>query len=91
VIDIANPAVPQQAGWFPQPVEQVATQDPALSGGANKVVMWSYPIIKGGLIYAVDIRNSLATGARLRRDCACSIPLGQLHHRLHTEKTLKRD
>jgi len=25
----------------------------------NKVVMWSYPIIKDGLIYVVDIRNVL--------------------------------
>ncbi|MDQ4028261.1 MAG: hypothetical protein M3214_09470, partial [Actinomycetota bacterium] len=37
----------------------VDTEDPALSQGLNKVVMWSYPIIKDGLIYVVDIRNGL--------------------------------
>ncbi len=31
----------------------------ALSRGPNKVVMWSFPIIKDGLIYVVDIRNGL--------------------------------
>ena len=35
------------------------TEDPALSQGLNKVVMWSYPIIKDGLIYVVDLRNGL--------------------------------
>lgn len=25
----------------------------------NRVVMWSYPIIRKGLIYVVDIRNGL--------------------------------
>jgi hypothetical protein len=37
----------------------VANEDPALSRGPNKVVMWSFPIIKDGLIYVVDIRNGL--------------------------------
>jgi hypothetical protein len=37
----------------------VATEDPALSRGPNKVVMWSFPIIRDGLIYVVDIRNGL--------------------------------
>lgn len=59
-IDIANPASPAQAGWFsPQSLPTVATEDPALSRGPNKVVMWSYPIIRNGLIYAIDIRNGL--------------------------------
>ena len=54
------PANPAQAGWFsPQPLPSVATEDPALSRGPNKVVMWSYPIIRNGLIYAIDIRNGL--------------------------------
>ncbi|MCA1709062.1 MAG: hypothetical protein LC808_39610, partial [Actinobacteria bacterium] len=35
------------------------TEDPALSSGRDKVVMWSYPIIRNGLIYVVDIRNGL--------------------------------
>lgn len=60
VISIADPARPVQVGAFlPQPLDQVATDDPALSLGRNKVVMWSYPIIKDGLIYVVDIRNGL--------------------------------
>jgi hypothetical protein len=59
-INIADPSHPTQAGWFsPKPLESVATEDPALSRGPNKVVMWSYPIIHDGLIYVVDIRNGL--------------------------------
>jgi hypothetical protein len=59
-IDIANLARPTQTGWFsPNPLTSVATEDPALSRGPNKVVMWSYPIIHNGLIYVVDIRNGL--------------------------------
>ena len=30
-----------------------------MSSGLDKVVMWSYPIIKDGLIYVVDVRNGL--------------------------------
>lgn len=57
---IANPGDPQQTGVFsPRPLSSVATEDPALSEGINKVVMWSYPIIKDGLIYVIDIRNGL--------------------------------
>ncbi len=37
----------------------MANDDPALSMGTNKVVMWSYPIIKDGMIYVVDVRYSL--------------------------------
>jgi len=37
----------------------VALEDPALSEGPNKVVLWSYPIIRDGLIYVIDIRNGL--------------------------------
>src|SRR5919198_2900545 len=59
-IDIADPGQPAQAGWFsPSPLVSVATEDPALSRGPNKVVIWSYPIIRDGLIYVVDIRNGL--------------------------------
>jgi hypothetical protein len=59
-IDLANPRRPAQAGWFsPEPLAAVATEDPALSDGPNKVVMWSYPIVKDGLIYVVDVRNGL--------------------------------
>jgi hypothetical protein len=49
-----------QAGWFsPTPLSSVANEDPALSMGTNKVVMWSFPIIRDGLIYVVDVRNGL--------------------------------
>ena len=59
-IDIEDPAQMEQAGWYsPTPLEAVATEDPALSGGTNKVVMWSFPIVKDGLIYVVDVRNGL--------------------------------
>jgi hypothetical protein len=59
-VDIADPARPAQAGWFaPTPLTSVANEDPALSRGPNKVVMWSYPIVHNGLIYVVDIRNGL--------------------------------
>jgi hypothetical protein len=60
ISDISNAANPVQAGWFlPQPLAQVATEDPALTRGGSKVAMWSYPVIKDGLIYAIDIRNGL--------------------------------
>ena len=59
-IDIKNPRKMRQIGWFsPTPLDTVANEDPALSGGTNKVVMWSFPIINDGLIYVVDIRNGL--------------------------------
>ena len=59
-IDISDPRHPSQGGWVsPTPLPSVANEDPALSRGPNKVVMWSYPIISKGLIYVVDIRNGL--------------------------------
>ena len=59
-VDITRPARPRQAGWLsPEPLRSVATEDPALGGGLNKVIMWSYPVIRRGLIYVVDIRNGL--------------------------------
>jgi hypothetical protein len=59
-IDVEDPGRPVQAGWFsPAPLPTVATEDPALSAGPNKVVMWSFPIVRNGLIYVVDIRNGL--------------------------------
>ncbi len=57
---ISDPTNPQRTGVFaPRPLRSVATEDPALSKGINKVVMWSYPIIRHGLIYVIDIRNGL--------------------------------
>jgi hypothetical protein len=60
VSDISDAAHPVQAGFLsPKPLAAVATEDPALSRGPDKVVFWSYPIIKDGLIYVVDVRNGL--------------------------------
>lgn len=60
ISDIADPTHPVQAGWFsPTPLAHVATEDPALGRGASQVIFWSYPIVRDGLIYVVDIRNGL--------------------------------
>ena len=62
---IKSPKHPYQlAEFFPEPLDEVALEDPRLSsdpdtGRNEKVVMWSYPIIKDGLIYVVDLRNGL--------------------------------
>ena len=59
-ISIENPLQPVKvAEYLPEPLSFVGTEDPALSSGLDKVVMWSYPIIKDGLIYVLDIRNGL--------------------------------
>ena len=55
-----NPSEPRQlAEFMPSPLPAVQTEDPALSSGRDKVVMWSYPILQDGLIYLVDLRNGL--------------------------------
>jgi hypothetical protein len=60
VTDISNAAALARAGFFfPKAIDKVATEDPALSRGPNKVVFWSYPIVNDGLIYVVDVRNGL--------------------------------
>jgi hypothetical protein len=65
VINVQHPRAPYQlAEFFPDPLEEVMLEDPRLSsdpdtGRHEKVVMWSYPIIKDGLIYVVDLRNGL--------------------------------
>jgi hypothetical protein len=57
-IDLTDPLHPTQAAeYMPEPLPAVVTEDPALSSGRDKVVMWSYPIIRNGLIYVTDIRN----------------------------------
>ncbi len=57
-IDISDPSAPVQLAEFrPEPLPSVAVEDPGLGG--SKVEMWSYPIIKDGLIYAIDSRNGL--------------------------------
>jgi hypothetical protein len=59
-VSIENPLQPMQVAQFlPAPLPAVRTEDPALSSGLDKVVMWSYPIISGGLIHVVDVRNGL--------------------------------
>jgi hypothetical protein len=64
IIDTSDPTHPVQAGFFvPDPPASVANEDPALSQGTasrnNKTVFWSYPIIRNGLIYVIDVRNGL--------------------------------
>ena len=57
-IDISDPTNPTRlAELRPEPLPQVAFEDPGLGG--NKVEMWSYPVIRDGLIYVVDVRNGL--------------------------------
>ena len=47
------------AKFRPEPLPVVTTEDPALSSGRDKVVVWSFPIIKDGIVWVVDIRNGL--------------------------------
>ncbi|MGH2712724.1 MAG: LVIVD repeat-containing protein [Thermoleophilaceae bacterium] len=64
-VSIEKPWRPHQlAEFFPEPLDEVMLEDPRLSsdpdtGRNEKVVMWSYPIVKDGLIYVVDLRNGL--------------------------------
>lgn len=59
-IDLRDPARPVSAGEFlPEPLASVTTEDPALGGGPDKVIMWSFPVISDGLIYVIDLRNGL--------------------------------
>jgi len=60
VIDTTRPASPVGAAQFvPTPLPAVQTEDPLLSSGRDKVVMWSFPHIIDGLVYVVDLRNGL--------------------------------
>jgi len=60
VSDISNPSRPVQVGSYaPSPLKTVAIEDPALTRGSSKVAFWSYPIVRNGLIYVVDVRNGL--------------------------------
>jgi hypothetical protein len=59
-IDTSDPSRPTGAAAFsPEPLPVVQTEDPLLSSGQDKVVMWSFPVIVNGLIYVVDLRNGL--------------------------------
>ena len=60
VLDLTDPADLRRVGKFkPRPLRAVATEDPALSEGLDKVGMWSYPIVSDGLVYVIDVRNGL--------------------------------
>jgi LPXTG-motif cell wall-anchored protein len=59
-IDLADPTHPTEAGLFlPTPNAFSVTPDPALEPGSNNVIAWSYPIVRNGLVYFMDIRNGL--------------------------------
>ena len=64
-VNLADPLHPTKLAQFlPTPLKQVTFEDPRLSsdpdtGRNEKVVMWSYAIVKDGLIYVVDLRNGL--------------------------------
>lgn len=60
VLDISDPVEPRQAAEFlPDPLPVVLREDPVLTSGHDKVAVWSFPIIRDGLIYVTDIRNGL--------------------------------
>lgn len=61
-VNLSNPVTPTQAGYFvptPDPLQPGHTVDTALEPGSNGQIAWSYPIIRNGLIYYVDIINGL--------------------------------
>jgi hypothetical protein len=64
-VSLDDPRSPYQLAEFtPKPLESVMLEDPRLSsdpdtGRNEKVVMWSYAVVKDGLIYVVDLRNGL--------------------------------
>ena len=58
VVDLTDPTNPRRVAEFvPEPIGPVTTEDPVLGG--DPVLMWSTPLIRGGFIYVVDIRNGL--------------------------------
>ena len=60
MVDISDPKKPTKLTEFvATPVIPILQEDPVLSSGGDKVVAWSYPIIKDGIIYFVDVRNGL--------------------------------
>lgn len=60
VVGVDDPRAPRRLAEFvPDPIDEVAVADPGLTSGAEKVAMWSYPIVRDGLIYVVDVRNGL--------------------------------
>lgn len=70
VVDASDPSTPTESAMFvPAPLEVEPSSRPVTSApvwGIDsdrsndwQVAMWSYPIIRDGLIYVVDIRNGL--------------------------------
>jgi hypothetical protein len=58
VVDTTRITSPRRlAAYVPDPLPAVALEDPMFEG--NPVSMWSYPVIRKGLIYVVDVRNGL--------------------------------
>ncbi len=58
VVDLRDPEdLTALASFVPEPLEAVTVEDPALGG--HPVEMWSYPILRDGLVYVVDARNGL--------------------------------
>lgn len=49
----------RDATFVPRALARVATEDPRLTAGPVRVAMWSTPVVAGGLIYVVDVRNGL--------------------------------
>jgi hypothetical protein len=63
-IDLTNPVNPTQDGFFvptPEVLQpgEIHTPDPSLEPGSNGTIAWSYPIIRDGLIYYIDVANGL--------------------------------
>ena len=64
-VSVTDPRRPYQLAEFtPKPLKSVLLEDGRLSSDADtgrneKVVMWSYAVVKDGLIYVVDLRNGL--------------------------------
>jgi hypothetical protein len=69
VIDVSDPAAPSEvASFVPKPLDAIAsmpdTSAPVYGATTSTgddwwVAMWSYPIIRDGLIYVSDVRNGL--------------------------------
>jgi hypothetical protein len=82
-----SPPTREENQFFPDPLAEVMLEDPRLSSDSDtgcheKVVMWSYPIIKAGLIYVIDLRKrpvrSQVHGRLREGDQQDHVPRGQL-------------
>lgn len=71
VVSFDDPAAPVEEGAFiPEPLQTVVQEDPALTAGQDKVAFWSFPIIRDGVVYVVDVRNGLYALRWTGRDAA---------------------